>query len=185
MCMQWIHTTWSDQKEAFVSVRACAEVSVGSMHTLDGEGGDGLLEEYRSAFKKSPTVNEANAVFIRLFAVPGSNEFGKLSQAEYDIPIMQQGGCSQPVGLHLFAFSNHHLKDLAFGETICKSRYYLRQCNRNDQQWGHTESRKSRKGAQNTQVVICSWVELATRADPGSVSASRSGNLLNEFGCTA
>lgn len=116
MCMQWIHTTWSDQKEAFVSVRACAEVSVGSMHTLNEEGGDGLLEEYRWAFKKSPTVNEANAVFIRLFAVPGSNAFGKLSQAAYD--IMQQGGCSQPVGLHLFLFSNHHLKDLAFCETL-------------------------------------------------------------------
>lgn len=116
MCMQWIHTTWSDQKEAFVSVRACAEVSVGSMHTLNEEGGDGLLEKYRWAFKKSPTVNEANAVFIRLFAVPGSN--GKLSQAAYDIPVMQQGGCSQPVGLHLFLFSNHHLKDLAFCETL-------------------------------------------------------------------
>ena len=71
------------------------------MYTLDEEGGNGLLEECESAIKKSPTVNEANTVFIRLCAVPGSNEFGKLSQTEYDIPCNATEGCSQPVGLHL------------------------------------------------------------------------------------
>lgn len=71
------------------------------MYTLDEEGGDGLLEECESAIKKSLRVNEANTVFIRLRAVPGSNEFGKLSQTEYDIPCNATGCCSQPVGLHL------------------------------------------------------------------------------------
>lgn len=56
------------------------------MYTLDEEGGDVLLEKCESAIKKSPTVNEADTVFIRLHMVPGSNEFGKLSQAEYDVP---------------------------------------------------------------------------------------------------
>lgn len=99
--MRQIHTTPSDQKEAFASVRACVKVSAGSVYTLDEEGGDGLLEEWESAVKKSPTVNEANTVFIMLHMVPGSNEFGKLSQTEYDIPCSATEGCSQPVGLHL------------------------------------------------------------------------------------
>lgn len=61
------------------------------MYTLDEEGGDGLLGECESAIKKSPTANEANAVFGRLHAVPGANEFGKLSQTERGTPIMQKG----------------------------------------------------------------------------------------------
>lgn len=60
-----------------------------------------LLEKCESAIKKSPTVNEADTVFIRLHMVSGSNEFGKLSQAEYDVPRNVTGGCSQPVSSHL------------------------------------------------------------------------------------
>lgn len=56
------------------------------MYTLDEEGGDGLLGECESAIKKSPTANEANAVFGRLHAVPGANELGKLSQTERGTP---------------------------------------------------------------------------------------------------
>lgn len=104
----------------------CVKVSVGSVYTLDEEGGDGLLEECESAIKKSPTVIEANAVFVRLHAVPGANEFGKLSQTECGIPRNAARGCSQPVGSHLFSeassffqcqiliFSNLHAKVLAF-----------------------------------------------------------------------
>lgn len=76
------------------------------MHTLDEEGGSGLLEGHEAAIKKSPAVNEANPVFIRQHRNRDQMSLAREVKLSMTCPATAEGS-SQPAALHLLARFAH------------------------------------------------------------------------------